>query len=249
MRMRVTLLSKGKIDIPWNYLHYLHAFTYSSMLKIEPDLARFLHERGFNVEGHIYKLFNFSLLYPKRAEKGEDGLKMTPPILWWISSPLTEVIESLATFLLQENKVKIKNSLLEVERIEIEENPNLEGKSLFKTLSPIVVSTGVKVKDKLEHKFLSPEDKKFWEIAKVNLLRKAKALRLKVESDELYFEPTGNWRSKLLEVQGTKVRAFDVEFWAEGNPELLQVAYDCGLGERNAQGFGMIKLLEKKIRV
>jgi len=245
MRMRVTMTSGGKINLPWNYPHYLHGFLYASMLKIEPKLAEFLHNEGFRVEGHIYKLFNFSWLHPKKAQKEKEALSMLPPILWWISSPLAPVIETLAKFMLQENIIKVKDTILEIERIEIEETPKLEGKCLFKTLSPIVISTGKRVKGKLEHEYLSPSDERFWQIAKTNLLRKAKALNVEVNDESLSFYPEGEWKSKLIEVQKTKIRAFDGSFWAEGNPKLLWIAYECGLGARNAQGFGMLKLLKQ----
>jgi CRISPR-associated endoribonuclease Cas6 len=46
-------------------------------------------------------------------------------------------------------------------------------------------------------------------------------------------------------VQGTKVKGFELQFWAEGNPELLKIGYEAGFGERNAQGFGMVKVLRQ----
>ncbi|MCS7188082.1 MAG: CRISPR-associated endoribonuclease Cas6, partial [Armatimonadota bacterium] len=58
--------------------------------------------------------------------------------------------------------------------------------------------------------------------------------------------PVGEWKSRLYEVQGTKVRGFEGRFWAEGNPELLKIGYDAGFGERNAQGFGMVKLVRRQ---
>ena len=32
-----------------------------------------------------------------------------------------------------------------------------------------------------------------------------------------------------------------MEFEIEADPRLIQFAYDCGLGERNSMGFGMVE--------
>lgn len=34
---------------------------------------------------------------------------------------------------------------------------------------------------------------------------------------------------------------------AEGSPELIKVAFDCGLGAKNSQGFGMIEKYIPKV--
>jgi CRISPR-associated endoribonuclease Cas6 len=39
----------------------------------------------------------------------------------------------------------------------------------------------------------------------------------------------------------TKNRAFECPFALEGPPELLRIAYESGLGNDNAMGFGMIE--------
>ncbi|MCS7264995.1 MAG: CRISPR-associated endoribonuclease Cas6 [Armatimonadetes bacterium] len=243
MRLRVSWTADGAIVLPWNYLHLLHGFLYAAIRKASPKLGEFLHEQGFVVGSHRYKLVTFSLLFPKRSKAHKDGLEMTPPILWWVSSPLPAPIEALAMTLATETQFRIGKVYLMVERIEVEELPNFTGRCLFQTLSPIVASTGVRKGEKLEHKFLSPNEPEFWRVVEMNLRRKAQALDLEFADEPLKFEPVGEWKSRLYEVQGTKVRGFEGQFWAEGNSELLKIGYDAGFGERNAQGFGMVKLV------
>lgn len=245
MRLRVTWVANGRVILPWNYLHFLHGFLYAAIRKASPKLGEFLHQQGFSVGSHRYKLLTFSLLFPKHSRALKDGLEMTPPILWWVSSPLPAPIEALALTLTSEGHARIGKAILVVERVEVEETPNLNGRCLFRTLSPIVASTGVRKGNKLEHKFLSPDDPEFWRVVDLNLRRKAQALDLKLGNETVRFEPVGRWKSRLYEVQGTKVRGFEGMFWAEGDPQLLKVGYEAGFGERNAQGFGMVKLVER----
>ena len=41
------------------------------------------------------------------------------------------------------------------------------------------------------------------------------------------------------------VRGFRGVFWLEGEPEILQFIYDCGLGVRTGQGFGLLEILSQ----
>jgi CRISPR-associated endoribonuclease Cas6 len=40
----------------------------------------------------------------------------------------------------------------------------------------------------------------------------------------------------------TVVKGTLAPFRLEAPPDLLEIGYDCGFGERNSQGFGMVKL-------
>lgn len=243
MRLQVVWTAATPVVLPWNYLHLLHGFLYSAIAKASPKLGEFLHEQGFVVGSHRYKLLVFSLLFPKSARRHEEGLEMMPPIRWWVSSPLTAPMEALALTLLTEGNARIGKVTLTVERVEVEEPPVLTGRCLFQTISPIIASTGVRKGERMEHRFLSPDEPDFWRVIELNLRRKATVLGVNITSGELKFTSVGKWRSKLFEVQGTKVRGWEGKFWAEGDSELLKCGYEAGFGERNAQGFGMVKLI------
>ncbi len=243
MRLHIVWTSPTPVKLPWNYPHLLHGFLYNAISKASPKLGRFLHEQGFVVGTRRYKLLTFSLLFPESVQPADNGLVMNPPIHWWVSSPLLAPMEALALTLLSEGKAEIGKVLLQVERVETEEEPKLSRRCLFRTMSPIVVSTGVRRGEKLEHKFLSPEDPRFWRILEENLRRKAEVLGLRVSEEPLQFKLEGEERSRLFVVQGTKVRGFEMWFWAEGDETLIRVGYEAGFGERNAQGFGMVRLV------
>lgn len=42
----------------------------------------------------------------------------------------------------------------------------------------------------------------------------------------------------------TRVRGFMCPFTLEGNPDLIRLAYESGLGEKNAMGFGMMDVVQ-----
>lgn len=245
MRLHVVWTAEKAVLLPWNYLHLLHGFLYTAIKKASPKLGEFLHEQGFVVGGHRYKLVTFSLLFPQAAEPTDDGLKMLPPIHWWVASPLPAPMEALAFTLLTEGEARLGKVSLTVERVEVEEPPKFEGRCLFQTLSPIVASTGVRKGSKMEHRFLSPDEDDFWRVLETNLRRKALVLDIVPSREPLSFELVGRWRSKLFRVHGTMVRGFEMKFQVTGDAELLRIGYEAGFGERNTQGFGMVKMLRQ----
>lgn len=244
MRLHIVFYSEHPVILPWHYPHLLHGFLYGAIAKASPHLGGFLHDQGFVAGNHRYKMLVFSRLYPRRASSHPGGLSLTPPIHWWVSSPLPAFMEALAVTLLTEREVILGAARLEVERVEVEPLPELSGRVMCETLSPLVASTGVRKGEKLHKRFLSPEEPDFWRVVELNLKRKAASLGISVSSGAaVRFEAVGEWRSRLFLAQGTQVRGYEGRFLMEGEESLLHLAYEAGLGERNSQGFGMFRVL------
>ncbi|MEN3184292.1 MAG: CRISPR-associated endoribonuclease Cas6 [Atribacterota bacterium] len=165
----------------------------------------FLHERGSTKDSHRYTFFVFSKLFPRKARGTQQGLLVLPPVLRWVSSPLSSFVEALALALLKSGKVTLGRLSLLVEKVEIEAPPVFARRMLCETISPLVVSTGVKKGEKLHKVFLSPGDPRFSNLVKENLSRKVQAFGALNVPANITFEPTGTWRSKLVTVQGTNV--------------------------------------------
>lgn len=246
MRLHIVFYSERPVTLPWHYPHLLHGFLYDAIAKARPHLGSFLHDQGFVVGNHRYKMLVFSKLYPRRASSHAGGLTLTPPIHWWVSSPLVAPMEALAVTMLAEGEVILGSARLAVEKIEVEPVPELSGRVLCETISPLVASTGIRVGGRLRKRFLSPDDPHFWRVLEVNLLRKAAAMGLPVKQEaRVWFASAGEWRSKLLTVQGTQVRGYEGRFTMEGERSLILLGYEAGLGERNVQGFGMFRVVPR----
>ena len=43
----------------------------------------------------------------------------------------------------------------------------------------------------------------------------------------------------------TKIVGFEVPFTLQGSTKLMEIAYECGIGEKNSLGFGMIEKVEQ----
>jgi len=243
MRLQVTLEREGPFFLPWRYPELLRGAVYSALRRWDPELAATIHGQGLAAGGRRYKPFTYSWLRPKSARAQPQGLLMEPPVRWWLSSPLPEVLEAVAGPFLTSGSLNLGGVVLAIGLVEVEPEPELAPPLVLETLSPIVASTAAERAGKLQKVFLSPWQEDFQRVLAQNLINKAQALERRLPPGAwLRLEPLGQVRSRLVSVSGTFVRGYEGRFRAQGHPLLLQLGYQMGFVERNAQGFGMVKL-------
>lgn len=241
MRIRVILQADRPIWVPWHYPEWLQGVIYEALKRSAPKLASYLHSEGFKVGSRRYKLMTFSWLFARSTTRHDTGLSLGPPIKWWISSPLKAVIEALAEALLTHPEVTLGREKVCVEKVLVEPPFQPMAPVLLETLSPIVVSTGTVEKGNMRKIFLSPEDERFSEVITENLQNKSKAFSgAEVPGGRVTLLPL-KYRSRLVTIHGTKVKCYEGIFKANGDLELIKLGYEAGFGERNSQGFGMMK--------
>ena len=248
MRLKVVFNFSDRIFLPWNYLDYLKGMFYEVMMRGDPEVARFAHEEGFQSEGKRYKLFTFSLLYPRHRERRSDGLIMWGEVNWFFSSPIPGIVEAFAAGMLMEGQVELGKARCDLARVEVMPAPEFSEEMNFRTLSPIVASTGRRSGDKFGKVFLNPDDPDFRRVLTENLVRKYKALFGEEPEGEVEIEPCEPYKSKLFNVSGTNVRGYEMRLKLKGDPILIKLAYEAGLGERNGQGFGMIAIDSRRLK-
>ncbi|MDI9623603.1 MAG: CRISPR-associated endoribonuclease Cas6 [Candidatus Aenigmatarchaeota archaeon] len=207
----------------------------------DKDLAMELHKSD------DYKFFTFSEFYVMKrralkdyllAENGEIGL--------YISSPNEEFIKNLVEGFLTNPHVTFLNKKMWVEKVALLRKPKIKKRMKFRTLSPIIVRTLKEKNGKLKQWDLNPADLKFYENLQKNLINKYTAFHGEYKGDEYMkiFPETRSIKRKRIKVpkEGAETyhRAYHMRFEIEADPRLLEFAYDCGLGEKNSMGFGMV---------
>lgn len=102
----------------------------------------------------------------------------------------------------------------------------------------------IKVRD------LAPSDK-FFKGIETNLVKKYLQFNGFMENNfqvKIYSEMNNVKRKRIAINKGSKTtyhRAYTMDIVLEGDIELINFAYECGLGEKNSMGFGMINLIQK----
>lgn len=243
MRLKINLKAKKNFKIPFNYNHILSAIIYNKIADM--DLAQKLHD------SNSFKFFNFSQINVPNRKIDKEGIhSLDGNIHFLLSSPDNNLLKSLVDGFVDDSEVKFLNESLHVEKIEALKTPNFATKSEFKTLSPIIIRLKEKNDGAIKVRDLAPSDK-FFKGIETNLVKKYLQFNGFMENNsqvKIYSEMNNVKRKRIAINKGSKTtyhRAYMMDIVLEGDIELINFAYDCGLGEKNSMGFGMIKLIQK----
>lgn len=244
MRLKINIKAKNNYKVPFNYHHILSSIIYNKIADL--DLANELHDST------SFKFFNFSQLNIPRRKIVKDGIiAKNGKLNFYLSSPNDLLIRSLVDGFVNDLEIKFKNEKLVVEKIEALKTPEFSEKSEFKTLSPINIRDMQEVDGKIKRRDLAPSDK-FFKGIENNLIKKYCIFNNIKSTDnqiKVYSEMANVKRKRITIPKGpntTYHRAYMMDVILEGDIDLIEFAYDVGLGEKNSMGFGMIRHIEPK---
>ena len=254
MRIRVRMVCDGGCTIPINYQEYLSAVVYRLLETSDAEFSRFLHDEGYRLDegSRHFKLFVFSQLLSRDRKQMGDQIRFGPGTIdWLISSPVTQFLQHCATGLLQTGEIRVDRALLRIDAVETLPAPDVSaGRLKGACLSPVVAAVPIPGNEDGPPRYLRPADgAELSEALRKNLLNKRKVLtgappdgspfRIGFDPDYLAKHRGG---TKLIHTKGIGIVGSFAPFIAEGDPELLMIGYECGFGEKNASGFGMVEV-------
>ncbi|GLI53636.1 CRISPR-associated endoribonuclease Cas6 [Thermodesulfovibrio yellowstonii] len=242
MRLILTLNSKKEIILPLYYNEILQGFIYKN---IEKSIAEEIHNRGFLFEKRNFKLFTFSRLIGKtKIEK--SFFKIFTPSKLIISSPYNEMLQSLAENLIKWHELKLGDNTLYIESISIHYTPEIKETVFIRMLSPITIYSTLNTPDgRKKTYYYNPKEKEFSELIRENIIKKYIAFYRKTPlSKEFTIEPLKVTREdeKIVSYKGFIIKGWMGKYRLNGSKELLQLAYDGGIGAKNSQGFGCFEV-------
>ena len=258
MRFLITLSPVfAKTALPYNYQYALSAVIYKKIAAADQAYAGFLHEKGYTKEGTSkhFKFFTFSSLWGK-FKSVNQALQMDAETTGFtLCCHMPEFAQHFITGLFKDQQITIAGqgakATFTVQQVEAlpsqyAADVNTMHRVELTPLSPMVVTSN---NEKGNEDYLSPEDKDFIALLKLNLLDK-----LTTAYGENYdglitlnahFKPE-HLKSRLVTIKEntaaqTRVRGytgFTIEMIAPG--KAIQMALDGGLGSMNAIGFGCV---------
>lgn len=265
MRIKLTLTPfERKCFIPINYQHPLSAAIYKILSAANAEYADFLHEKGYlSTAGKPLKLFTFSYLSIPGVKRIKNmlGIFNFPKITLQISSPLIDdFIQNLVMGLFENQELAIGNrhtvGRFTIQTVESLPTPELVSPAKFKCLSPFVVSTMKERDGRLQTHYFRPDEPELSEALRKSLVRKFETVyhhppqndQLSIALDAGYVARKGGPHkvTKLITLkehaagETTKIKAIFCPFTLSGSTELMQVAWEAGMGSRCSQGFGCV---------
>ncbi|PNT91006.1 CRISPR-associated endoribonuclease Cas6 [Clostridium thermosuccinogenes] len=248
MRIKLTLDSIGKQTIDLNYNYALSSMIYNLIRESDSKYSTFLHEKGYEINNKHYKLFTFSQLKPEKYEINGSCMSIQGKVVLYITSPMKEFILSLVKTVTGYPEIRIDKVMFRVINIEVMAEPKFSRCMKFMCLSPITISTAfLKENARLKRQDLFIEDRRFTENLRANIISKYEILHGKKPEDtefEVKFTDVDKYKKgKLIDYKGIKIKGYLAPFEVCGNPELIATAYECGVGDRNSLGMGMIEVV------
>lgn len=253
LRLQVQSETFGNI-LPINYQYELSAAIYRVLSNANEAYSSWLHENGFALNGKKFKLFTFSwLLIPDyELQKEQKRMVIKSDHVFLYISFLPD--KSTKTFI----KGLFKNRILQVgdkesvvqflvTDIDILPQADLAGVMTFETLSPVCVSIN---QENGKPMYLSPDAPEYAKCILNGLLARYEAFYGKTYDGEAYcnLEILGKPKSSLVKIkagtpQQTFVRGYRFRFKLWLPYELMEIAYESGVGEKGSLGFGMVKIV------
>ena len=244
MRIKVSLKSEKPISLPISYSHPLQ----SAIYKILSDVIPESHDFGLTVNKRTLRPFTFSRLFGHKQSINEGSISLTSPICLHFSSPLEDYVQAFANGLMKNGGIKLLGATLDLRSIGVEPTFPETKCIAAKTMSPITVySTLMTADGRKKTYFYNPAEKDFTIQIQENLNRKASALGNSVRARESFsFKLASRPVQRIVKYKDFTQIAWDFRFELNADPELISIAYSWGLGSKNAQGFGMIEISERR---
>lgn len=244
MRMELTLRSSehGRFVLPTNYNHLIQSAIYQN---ISRELADFLHDKGFLYGKRRFKMFTFSRLRGRCVlDKARKQFIYDGDLRLHVSSPIEKFIGDLANTIIKKGFIVLGKSILKVTGLAFPADPNIkDGEIKIHMLSPLTVySTLLSPDGKKKTYYFSPYEKEFTELINSNLKKKYFLLSSKNIKSTINIKPV-RVREVIVFYKDTVVKGWTGYFLLRGCKELVQTAYDVGLGAKNSQGFGMFEVV------
>lgn len=244
MRLTFRFTKEGVLRLPLFYNHLIQGMIYDNL---DQSLANDLHDKGFSYEKRSFKLFTFSRILG-RYRLIDDKIEIISPFRLVVSSPVEEILRSLAENLVRKSEINFGSDSAFLEAVNVHFAPEISENTVIRMLSPVTTYSTLTAGDgKKKTYYYNPYEKEFSELIRRNLVKKYVAIYEKEpRSKEFEITPVGVKQKdeKIIKYKGFIIKAWMGKFRIRGNPELIKLAYDTGLGSKNSQGFGCFDLVD-----
>ena len=252
MRVKITTL-ENYITLPVRHNDILQGIIYRH---IDPRLAERIHNRGTKdpESDRGLKLFTFSRLISSRSpvvDNKKNAITFYTPLTWIVASPINELIVSLYNTLINNRAIELKShepsksQTMHIDSVWIEPLPKYENPISVETLSPITVYRTEEKNGRRYTHYYSPFEPEFNELILENLCRKCRTITGRdISLDEKsYVKPVRIAKHEnIVYYKDTLIKGWSGIFEMSLPEDIFHIAFSCGLGARNSQGFGCVGL-------
>lgn len=234
--MQLHLTFRGGICLPIAYRSILQGLIYHA-LEADPRFLLQLHEQGRVLGNHRFKGFTFS---PLSGEYFISGKRIVFPedASFEIRSIDSRVILLLSERLSKNSVVSLGSNSVVIADSRICDRHLLVPSADICLISPMVAYVTDEGGKTI---YYGPSDPEYLSSVRRNALRKWESLHGSPEGGRLCIEKLGGMKSRkeATSFKHTYITAWYGEYRLQGEPELIDMLYQTGLGAKSSQGFGL----------
>lgn len=243
IRRQILFETDKDVTITYNYQHEVLKSIYNLMRLADEKKAKMLHNRGYKIEsGHVFKLFNYTLLFENAIFKSNGILCNNNTKVKLILSGKKEIVENILRGFLVLPELTIEDETFIFKGVENDKKINLREVTLYKALSPIVVSTKI---DDNKKRYLTPYEPKYFENLVSNLKRKYKLIYNEEYKGEIFFEIDDllEMKDKFVKIKKGGVKGQEYCIWIQAERKMQNIIYYLGLGQNSSMGCGCLSFI------
>ena len=201
------------------------------LLSEDPELSRRIHGDGGS------KFYSFTGLEGESRPSGEKRL-WSGNVRWRFRSPDPRLTEVLYRRVAGDPAVRIGSADGEVTGAE------LSDRRIFTSCAEVTAATPLLAYHTAERRtFHSPGEREFGETVQNGLIRRYRLYTGSEPKGEVRFLPLDAEEERdrrVMTFKGSYLRGYMGKYLLAGPPEVLEFAYDAGLGSKTSAGFGAV---------
>lgn len=171
----------------------------------------------------------------------EDSIKFNSTLQFEFRSFDDSLCDMLVSSFENKPYLKLYDTDIVLQGIE-KKNIIFDGNSIiFNTLSPVIVFNRGADKRAI---YYEPSDEKFVELLTNNFKMKYK-FTLNEDCENISITPIGEHTKTFVQYKRNPLMGYCGKYMISGESKYLDFLYNTGLGKRNTQGFGMLRIMDK----
>ncbi len=240
MQLKIYIdLKNDNLTLPLNYNHILQGIIYNSLAN-DLNYQKTLHNKGLT-EKDNYKLFTFSSLCGNHSIHNKN-ITFYDKVFLEIRS-----VDGYFILLLYEH---LKSNGITFGKKTFSTNLHIENKIIRENSITIKMNSPICITKKDENNnniYLSPRDNSFEEAINNNFIRKYFSYYNVVPDSDIKITNINlSYKDKIVTtLKKVYITAWKGEYILTGSPVYLTFLYNCGIGSKNSQGFGLFDIISE----
>lgn len=242
MQIEVKHKLNKPLVLPINYNYIIQSALYGAM-RGSTNINDFIHDNGFENNNRTYKMFTFSMLKGKYKIENKQ-ITFYDEVSFEVRSTENIILRSIKENL-EHSGITYMDQFYDIDNVHTYDYEVELDELMIRMRTPICVHETYMENGVPKTLYFSPLDDEFEKRINENFKNKYESYAMIKPASEIYIEPVRvEKRDKVVtKYKGIYISAWKGEYKIKGDRKYLNFLYQVGLGEKNAQGFGMFDVI------